>query len=95
MNACRLTLPLLLAALLLVACSRVTPDNYGRIEAGMTRAQVYEILGRPDSVEGGGLGNMELSVETWSSRRHRITVGFANGKVITRSIDSAARDGPY
>lgn len=80
--------PPLAALLLLAACSRVTPENYGRLEAGMSRDEVYAILGQPDDVSGGGIGSLTMSSETWRSDRHTIVVSFAGEKLALKSIDS-------
>jgi outer membrane protein assembly factor BamE (lipoprotein component of BamABCDE complex) len=37
----------LVLAFLLAACSKVTEDNYRKIEDGMTEEQVVTILGKP------------------------------------------------
>ena len=34
--------------LTLAACSRVTVDNYAKLETGMSRAEVHALLGAPD-----------------------------------------------
>ena len=75
-----------LTLLLLAACSRVTGENYGKIQDGMTREEVYAILGRPDKVGGGGIGPLEMSAETWKGGGQTITVTFGNGKVVIKAI---------
>jgi len=75
--------------LLLAACSRVTPDNYNKIEAGMTRDEVYAALGKPDDVSGSALGSLALSSETWNGSRHRIQVTFVGDKLATKTIEAA------
>ncbi|HSW15183.1 MAG TPA: hypothetical protein VLI06_20205 [Solimonas sp.] len=78
-----------LAAALLVACSAVTPENYARVEAGMSRDEVYAILGKPDQVNGSGIGPLTLSNETWAGRKHSIHITFGGDKVALKSIDAA------
>lgn len=80
----------LLAALLIVACSRATPENYARIEPGMSREQVYEILGKPDEVASVGAGKLAVSAETWKGRHSTIRVTFNNQRVALRSINRTA-----
>ena len=82
--------PLLLALLLLLAaCSKVTPENYAKIEAGMTREEVYAVLGKPDEVSGGGIGGLTSESETWKGSKHTIHVRFLSGKLIARDIESS------
>ena len=38
--------------LLLAACSRLTPDNYAQLSAGMSRAEVEALLGKPTQCAG-------------------------------------------
>lgn len=79
----------LLGLLLLAACSRVTPDNYNKVEAGMTRDEVYAVLGNPDDVSGSALGSLTLSSETWNGSRHRIRATFVGDKLATKTIEAA------
>ncbi|MGQ0501600.1 MAG: outer membrane protein assembly factor BamE domain-containing protein [Panacagrimonas sp.] len=74
------------AVLLVAACTRVTPENYAKLEAGMTRSQVYEILGKPDEVSGGGIGKLTVSGETWKGRGQTITVTFGGDQVVLKGI---------
>ena len=86
-------LPRLLLAsatlLLLAACSRVTPENYAQLEAGMTRDAVYAVLGEPDEVSGGGIGKLTMSAEVWHGSKHRISVTFAGDTLALKSIEAA------
>ncbi len=77
------------ALLLLSACSRVTPENYAKLEAGMTRDAVYAVLGEPDEVSGGGVGKLTMSAEVWRGNKHRISVTFAGDTLALKSIDAA------
>ncbi len=58
-------LALIALVLLLTACSAVTQENYGRIESGMSREPVYQIIGEPDEVSGGGFEENQVAAETW------------------------------
>lgn len=76
----------LLAVAVLAACSRATIENYERVEAGMSRDQVYEILGKPDEVSAGGLGDFSVSSESWKGHKQIIQVTFGGDKVALKSI---------
>lgn len=76
----------LLALALLVGCSKVSQDNYNKLESGMTQDQVYSILGKPDEVNSGSIGSLTASSETWKGKEHTISVKFANGEVKLKSI---------
>lgn len=78
---------LLVLALLLAACSKVTEDNYRKIEDGMTEEQVVAILGKPtesSSVSVLGIGG---TVSRWASGDAVITVRFVNGRAGLKSYD--------
>lgn len=74
------------AVLLVAACSRATPENYAKLRGGMEREQVYEILGKPDEVAGGGIGELTISSETWKGHKQTIHVTFGGEKVALKSI---------
>lgn len=76
------------AVVLVAACSRATAENYSKVQSGMSRDEVYEILGKPDEVSGGGLGQLTISSETWKGRQQTIHVTFGGDKVALKSIGS-------
>lgn len=82
----------LAAVMLVAACTRVTAENYSRIEAGMSREEVYEVLGKPDEVTGGGLGRLTFSAETWKGRKQTINVTFSGDRVALKSIGQTAEE---
>jgi predicted Zn finger-like uncharacterized protein len=74
----------------------ITRENYGKLAAGMSEAQVVAILGRPTSVGDpieafGGLGMRpspmvgSVRVLTWKSGQAQIQVVLVNDKVTTLS----------
>ena len=80
----------LILVFLLAACSKVTEDNYRKLEEGMTEEQVVAILGRPtesSSVSVLGLGG---TVSRWVSGDAVITVRFVNGRAGLKSYDKPA-----
>ncbi len=72
--------------LTLAACSRITRENYAKLEAGMTREEVYRLLGKPDDVSGSGIGQLTLTTETWTGPKHIVRVTFAGDKVTLKRI---------
>jgi hypothetical protein len=79
-------------AVLLVAvagCSKVTMENYEKIQTGMAQSEVEAILGSGTVEEGGGaaVGDLSLSgkVVRWGSDSKHIKVTFANGKVVGKT----------
>lgn len=82
----------LLAAALAAGCSNVNPENYAKIQGGMARDQVYEVLGQPDDVAGGGLGALSVSAETWKGPKHTIHITFAGDKVALKTITASGAE---
>ena len=66
---------------LLIACSRITEDNYNRIESGMEEAAVIKILGAPDDSSSMGVGPLTGKSSVWDDGKARISIQFFNGKV--------------
>ena len=90
----------LAVCLLIPACkNKVTKANYDKIANGMTLAEVEKILGKGTKEEGDGSGTAAqfgIAVPTagtagrgeiykWESNTNTITVGFRDGKVVTKS----------
>ena len=72
------SIALLSFCLLLVACSKVTQENYSKLKAGMNKAEVEELLGKPTECAG-ALGMTSCS---WSDDKSVISVQFAGEKVL-------------
>lgn len=66
---------------LLIACSRVTEENYNRIESGMEEAAVIKILGDPDETSSMRIGSLTGKSSVWDDGKARISIQFFNGKV--------------
>ena len=78
---------------LLVACSRVTEDNYNRIENGMEEAAVIKILGDPDESSSMGIGSLSGKSSVWDDGKARISIQFFNGKVQLKNFGVTEKDG--
>ena len=83
---------LLLSGLMLISvagcASKVTQENYDKIENGMTLAQVQAILGKGELQTGasgaiGGLGG-SAKMYKWVDGDKTITITFVNDKVTTK-----------
>ena len=74
---------LLLPLCLLAACSAVTADNYAKLHAGMSMAEVQDILGKPNSCSDVIL----VKKCTWGDEARYITVAFAGDAVLTTTAD--------
>jgi len=66
---------------LLAACSKVTEENYQRVENGMTRDQVTEILGKADVTESTNLAGISTSRSEWHGNKGVISIRYIGEKV--------------
>ncbi|HWA37841.1 MAG TPA: outer membrane protein assembly factor BamE [Burkholderiales bacterium] len=73
--------------LLLVACSKVTPENFARIQNGMTESEVTAILGSPTESTSREVLGITGTASRWVSGDTAITIRFVGGKVATKALD--------
>ena len=75
------------ALLLLTACSKVTQENFGKIQDGMSEQEVQALLGKP--AESSNLTVLGLSGASsrWTGDEGTIAVQFVNGKVRAKSFE--------
>jgi len=64
--------------LTLAACSKVNQENYSKLAAGMTKAEVENLLGSPAECSGA----VGLTSCTWGDDKTGISVQFAADKVM-------------
>lgn len=69
---------LLASGLLLAACNQVTQDNYSQLKAGMSKAEVESLLGRPTECAS-ALG---MASCTWGDEQRFISVQYAADQVV-------------
>ena len=76
---------LLLVALFvfqLAACgSKITEENYAKIENGMTEEEVVAILGKPTERSSAGIGSLTTTGLVWQGENIAINVQLVNDKV--------------
>ncbi|MDA8413101.1 MAG: DUF3862 domain-containing protein [Desulfobacteraceae bacterium] len=72
------TIMLLVLALMLFGCSKLTMENYAKIKTGIEYSEVVKLLGKPDSC------SEALFVKScvWGNEQKNITVNFLGDKVI-------------
>lgn len=68
----------LLCALSLVACGKLTADNYRKLQIGMSSEEVEQIIGSPTSCD----DVMKVKICKWGKGGSSITIGFVTEKVI-------------
>ena len=80
--------------MLVAACTRITQENFSRIETGMTEQEVVTILGSPTESSSGSLLGISGTSSRWAGRDAEITVRFVGGKVATKTYDSPPLGNP-
>jgi len=76
----RLLTPLAVA-LLLVACSKVTEDNFAKLTDGMSETEVRSILGAPAETSSMSLGGLSGTSMVWRDKNAEIRVQFFNNQL--------------
>lgn len=84
----RLTCILLLC--LLAACSKVTQENFTKVQDGMSEAEVHALLGKPDESNSVQVLGVSGTASKWIGGGAVITIRFVNGKVALKSFDKPA-----
>jgi len=79
------------ALLLLAACSRVTQDNFAKIQDGMTEQEVAAILGSPAESSSGSVLGISGTSSKWTGSDAVITIQFVNGKVALKTFNKPAK----
>lgn len=72
----------------LVSCagSKITPENFEKIQTGMPLAQVTEILGPPTESSSVDVAVFSGTVSKWKAENITITIQFVNGKVVAKQL---------
>jgi hypothetical protein len=82
----------LAAVVLVAACSKVTQENFSRIQEGMSEQEVIALLGPPTESNSVNVLGVSGTVSRWVGRDAVITVRFVNGKVALKSFDKPPPD---
>lgn len=77
-------------ALFLAACSKVTQENFAKVQNGMTEQEVAAILGNPTESTSRDVLGITGTSSRWVSGDTAITIRFVGGKVALKSLDKPA-----
>lgn len=73
-----------LVVLLIVGCSKLTAENYGKLKVGMSYQEVTQILGSPTGCD--DLAGLKSC--TWGDEKRHINVQFAADRVMLFSAQN-------
>lgn len=71
-------------ALAVAACSRLTEDNFSKVQVGMTEQEVSVILGSPGESDSVNILGVSGTAWRWKSGNTVASVQFVNGKVAAK-----------
>jgi hypothetical protein len=72
---------------LLAACSRITQENFDRIQDGMSEQEVQALLGKPGESSNITVLGLSGASSKWVADDGTISVQFVNGKVRAKSFE--------
>ena len=78
------------AVFLLAACSKVSQENFAKIQNGMSEQEVAAILGSPGESSSSSVLGISSTASKWTGGDAVITIRFVNGKVALKSFDQPA-----
>lgn len=76
--------------LLVAACSKVTPENFAKIQDGMAEQEVLAILGSPTESSSTSVLGISGTTSRWVSGDAEIMIRFLGGKVAVKRFDKTA-----
>jgi uncharacterized protein YcfL len=79
-----------LAAMMIAGCSRISQENFLKIQEGMSEQEVISILGAPTESNSVNVLGVSGTASRWVGNDAEITVRFVNGKVALKSFDKPA-----
>ena len=81
-------------SLLIIACSKLTQENFSKIKLGMTMQQVTSILGEPTNVEKINIAGISGTSATWQNDEAQIDIQFLNEQVTVKAFSRHKKETP-
>ena len=79
-----------LGLLVLVACSKVTQENFAKVQEGMSEQEVIALLGTPTESNSVNVLGISGTSSRWVGGDAEITIRFVNGQVALKRFDKPA-----
>jgi hypothetical protein len=77
----------LILTVAIAACSRISEENFAKVQEGMSEQDVMKILGKPSETNSVNILGVSGTMARWVGRDAVITVRFVNDKVALKSFD--------
>ncbi len=84
-----LGLALILSVALLGCGSKLTQENFDKVQNGMSMEQVKSILGEPTETKSVGVGLFSGISATWKDKKTLINIQFVNDKVALKTFNKS------
>jgi outer membrane protein assembly factor BamE (lipoprotein component of BamABCDE complex) len=84
-----LGLALILSVALLGCGSKLTQENFDKVQNGMNMEQVKSILGEPTETKSVGVGPFSGISATWKDKKTLINIQFVNDKVALKTFNKS------
>ena len=81
------TIRTLALLLLIAACSKISQENFSKIQDGMSEQEVVAVLGSPTESNSVNVLGVSGTASRWVGRDSVITVRFVNGQVALKTYD--------
>lgn len=78
------------AALAIAACSKITQENFAKVQEGMSEQEVIALLGAPTESNSVNVLGVSGTSSRWVSGDVVITVRFVNGQVALKTFEKPA-----
>ena len=74
------------ALFLLIGCSKISQDNYQKIQPNMTMQEVIAILGEPTHTENISIAGISGASAAWQDSSGEIAIQFLNDRVTIKTF---------
>lgn len=85
---------ILVLALASGACSKVSEENFSKVQVGMTEQEVMGILGSPTESDSFNVLGLSGTSWRWKNQNAVASVQFVNGKVATKLWEKPSPKNP-
>lgn len=81
------SLLILCLSLFLFACSKLSQENFDKVQPDMTMEQVVSILGEPSSSQSINVAGVSGTSAVWRDKNAEINIQFVNNKVAIKAYN--------
>lgn len=86
LNTLKYILTVITLVVLTSCSSPVNQENYSKIQEGMKKSEVINILGKPSESASIGIGDVGGDNLVWKTKNGKISIQFLNNKVVAKSL---------